>query len=121
MKDVNNFVLMGKAYIDFTSDKATDAATMDAAIQADPISSGYSEVVPTAESVALKTNQQLYLVPPDFLDGANPAEDSLPSHTFTISIPDSDLLLLFLCHFTFIPHSPSRQAFSSPSQRIRQS
>ncbi len=89
MKDVNNFVLMGKAYIDFTSDPSTDAATMDAAIAANPDS--YSEVVPTAESVALKTNQQLYLVPPDFLDGPNPAEDSANSHTFTINVPTADL------------------------------
>lgn len=89
MKGINNFVLMGKAYIDFTSDKATDANAMDAAIGLDPTS--YSEVVPTAESVAIKTNQQLYLVPPDFLDGPNPVEDSSDSHTFTINISNADL------------------------------
>ena len=62
MGGINNFVLMGKAYIDFTSDKDnTDVlGTKD-------------QVVPTAEGVALKTNQQLYLVPTDFLEGPNPA------------------------------------------------
>ncbi|MCR5302170.1 MAG: pilus assembly PilX N-terminal domain-containing protein [Lachnospiraceae bacterium] len=59
MKEINNLVLMGKAYIDFTSDTSTTAWEN-------------GQVVPTAESVALKTNQQLYLVPPDFLDGPNP-------------------------------------------------
>ncbi len=81
MRDINNFVLMGKAYIDFTSDKDTDVSAMGTAPQ----------VVPTAESVALKTNQQLYLVPNDFLDGANPVEVSGGSHSFNISIPVGDL------------------------------
>ncbi len=77
MKDINNFVLMGKAYIDFSSDSATNASLTT------------TQVVPTAESVALKTNQQLYLVPPDFLDGANPTTEG--SGTFNITIPNSDL------------------------------
>ncbi|MBR1910551.1 MAG: hypothetical protein IJ821_08195 [Lachnospiraceae bacterium] len=76
MEHITNFVLMGKAYIDFTSDSMTNAASTT------------KQVVPTAESVALKTNQQLYLVPPDFLDGPNPSTES---GTFNISIPDSDL------------------------------
>ncbi len=59
MKEIDNLVLMGKAYIDFTSDTSTTAWEN-------------GQVVPTAEGVALKTNQQLYLVPPDFLDGPNP-------------------------------------------------
>lgn len=64
MKDVNNFVLMGKAYIDFTSETdATDSEHIEAAKQ----------IVPTAEGLALQTNQQLYLVPNDFIDGPNPA------------------------------------------------
>ena len=75
MKDINNLVLMGKAYIDFTSDSSTDPGTV-------------TQVVPTAESVALKTNQQLYLVPTDFLDGPNP---STSSSTFNITVPESDL------------------------------
>ncbi len=83
MKDINNFVLMGKAYIDFTSDTETNAAAM--------VSGSLEQVVPTAESVALKTNQQLYLVPTDFLDGANPIEVSGGSHTFNITVPVSDL------------------------------
>ncbi len=80
MKDINNFVLMGKAYIDFTSDTSTDTSLTT------------TQVVPTAESVALKTNQQLYLVPPDFLDGANPIEVARgTSHTFNIKVEDTDL------------------------------
>lgn len=63
MKDINNFVLMGKAYIDFTSDSATNASATT------------TQIVPTAESVALKTNQQLYLMPPDFLDVPNPEQN----------------------------------------------
>lgn len=77
MKEINNFVLMGKAYIDFSSDASTDTTLTT------------TQVVPTAESVALKTNQQLYLVPPDFLDGANPTTDG--TGTFNITIPASDL------------------------------
>ncbi len=79
MRDINNFVLMGKAYIDFTSDvetKAEDMASTD-------------QVVETAEGVALKTNQQLYLVPPDFLSSANPTTDG--SGSFEVSIPEADL------------------------------
>ncbi len=71
MRDINNFVLMGKAFIDFTTGEDTDGDTMEA----NP-STYKAQVVPTAESVALKTNQQLYLVPTDFLDGPNPAEDN---------------------------------------------
>jgi hypothetical protein len=76
MRDINNFVLMGKAYVDFTSDTETNAAGTA------------TQVVPTAESVALKTNQQLYLVPPDFLDGPNPVQGG--SGVFTL-IPTADL------------------------------
>ncbi len=80
MKDINNFVLMGKAYIDFTSDSETNPAQTP------------SQVVPTAESVALKTNQQLYLVPTDFLDGANPIENPTnPAAPFNISISETNL------------------------------
>ena len=81
MKDINNFVLMGKAYIDFTSDTGTDADAM--------VDSSLTQVVPTAEGVALKTNQQLYLVPPDFIDGPNPVQGG--TGKFTISISDTDL------------------------------
>ena len=81
MRAINNFVLMGKAYIDFTSDASTNKTSI----------TSLKQVVPTAESVALKTNQQLYLVPPDFLDGPNPAEDTSDSHTFSINIPQTDL------------------------------
>lgn len=76
MTDINNFVLMGKAYIDFTSDDDTDEDNT------------ITQVVPTAEGLALKTNQQLYLVPTDFLDGPNPALDD---NSVGFSITDSDI------------------------------
>ena len=78
MRDIDNFVLMGKAYIDFTSDDQTNAGAMTAE----------NQIVPTAESVALKTNQQLYLVPTDFLDGPNP---NVGSDSFNITVSDTDL------------------------------
>lgn len=76
MSEISNLVLMGKAYIDFTSDTSTTNWEN-------------GQVVPTAEGVALKTNQQLYLVPPDFLDGPNPVEGG--TGVFTVSIPNTDL------------------------------
>ena len=80
MENVQNFVLMGRAYVDFTSDTSTDASLTS------------TQVVPTAESVALKTNQQLYLVPPDFLEGANPIEVSRgTAHTFNINVAEANL------------------------------
>ena len=81
MTGVNNFVLMGKAYIDFTSDSQTDTDAMN--------SNSLKQVVPTAEGVALKTNQQLYLVPPDFLDKPNPMMESVGTK-FELSISHSD-------------------------------
>ncbi|MBO4904982.1 MAG: hypothetical protein J5367_07135, partial [Lachnospiraceae bacterium] len=77
MKDIRNFVLMGKAYIDFTSDDATKAAATA------------KQVVPTAEGVAIKTNQQLYLVPNDFLDEPNPMLDTVGTD-FHLSVPQAD-------------------------------
>ena len=50
MRDLSTLMLMGKAYIE-AGDKE----------------------ISTAEAMALRTNQQLYLVPPDFLDCPNPA------------------------------------------------
>lgn len=70
LSGLKSLVLMGRAYIDFTGDGHT----------------AYDDkVVATAESLALKTNQQLYLVPPDFIDGANPIASSSPiTSPFTI-------------------------------------
>ena len=48
-RDLSTLMLMGKAYIEANESE-----------------------VSTAESLALRTNQQLYLVPPDFLECANP-------------------------------------------------
>ncbi len=83
MGGIDTFVLMGKAYIDFTSDTTGT----------DP-SGTPKQVVPTSEGVAIKTNQQLYLVPPDFLDGPNPAVGGKPGTseeiTFTINSTLSD-------------------------------
>ncbi len=89
MRDINNFVLMGKAYIDFTSIDETNAEATT------------KQVVPTAESVALKTNQQLYLVPTDFLDGANPVEGG--TGDFNINIPQTDLEKWFGYQYLYHP------------------
>ncbi len=64
MSEVHTLVLMGKAYVDFAS-KGT-------------VPSGYSQTAESAEGLALQTNQQLYVVPTDFLTGPNPStEDNL--------------------------------------------
>lgn len=64
MKDIDTFVLMGKAYIE-----------------------PGDEEIETAEGVALKTNQQLYLVPTDFLNKANPLGVANPSSSNTYFAP----------------------------------
>lgn len=70
MSDLNSFVLMGRAYVDFGK------------ADSDP----GTKVVPTAEGLAVKTNQQLYLVPTDFLKGSNPSD----VNTFEFSITDAE-------------------------------
>ena len=65
MKKIDTFVLMGKAYIDFNK-RDTNGGIEATNVDAD------KQVVPTAEGVALKTNQQLYLVPIEFLNCPNP-------------------------------------------------
>ncbi len=100
MKQIENFVLMGKAYIDFTTDTQTQAGSMAADKQ----------IVPTAEGVALKTNQQLYLVPNDFLNEPNPMLDSIGS-SFTLSIPHDDYKTWFgYKYLTGDPDDPSSDA-----------
>ncbi len=59
MTDVHTLVLMGKAFIDFSS-KGT-------------VPSGYPKIAASAEGLALQPNQQLYVVPTDFLTGPNPS------------------------------------------------
>ena len=60
MTEVHTLALMGKAYVDFSS-KGTVEGT-------DP------KIAESAESLALQTNQQLYTVPIDFLEGPNPCD-----------------------------------------------
>lgn len=98
MRDINNFVLMGKAYIDFTSTDETNASQTT------------KQVVPTAESVALKTNQQLYLVPIDFLDGANPVEGG--SGNFNINISETDLRNWF--GYAYLDNSAGAMKIDTP-------
>lgn len=62
MSGIRSLVLMGRAYVDF-SKEGKDGMSEDG--------SG-AKVAATAEAVALKTNQQLYLVPTDLLEGPNP-------------------------------------------------
>ena len=75
MSDVSSFVLMGRAYVDFGKDDSLALA-------------GEKLVVPTAEGLAVKTNQQLYLVPTDFLEGPNPS--TVDSFTFSITDAEFD-------------------------------
>lgn len=70
MSDLNSFVLMGRAYVDFGK------------ADSDP----GTKVIATAEGLAVKTNQQLYLVPTDFLEGPNPST----TNSFTFSITDAE-------------------------------
>ena len=100
MEKVENFVLMGKAYIDFTSDPETKSDAMNSLPQ----------VVKTAEGVALKTNQQLYLAPPDFLDGPNPTTEG--TGNFGVSIGQSDLEKWF--GYSYLAPSPGPTDIGTP-------
>lgn len=74
MEDLDTFVLMGKAYIDFTNDPLSIV----------PDSTSKTEIA-TGEGVALKSNQQLYLLPAEFLTGAaNPCEGDFNSSMLNI-------------------------------------
>ncbi len=65
LSSANSLVLMGKAFVDFSS-KGT-------------VPTGYPKVAASAESLALQPNQQLYLVPIDFMNSPNPCiTDNLP-------------------------------------------
>lgn len=90
MKDINTFVLMGKAYVDFQTNKGNVDMSVATA----------RDIVATAEGVALKTNQQLYLVPIDFLNCANPIggaefEAAPYNGNFEISTSKEDLVKWF--------------------------
>lgn len=63
MSKIRSLVLMGRAYVDFA--KGADSGQSIGG-------SEVSNVAATAEAVALKTNQQLYLVPTDLLESPNP-------------------------------------------------
>ena len=65
MSKIRSLVLMGRAYVDFGQGGA-GGESID----------GLTKVAPTAEAVALKTNQQLYLVPTDLLESPNPVLSS---------------------------------------------
>lgn len=67
MSKIRSLVLMGRAYVDF-------AKGAESGQNIDPGDS--TSVTATAEAVALKTNQQLYLVPTDLLESPNPVIES---------------------------------------------
>ncbi len=69
MTNIKSLVLMGRAYVDFAK-----GAKDGSSLESDP--ADIVNVAPTAEGIALKTNQQLYLVPTDLLDSPNPAVKS---------------------------------------------
>lgn len=62
LTEAHTLVLMGKAFIDFSS-KGNIPTTPTA----------YPKIAATAEALALQPNQQLYLVPTDFMTSPNPA------------------------------------------------
>lgn len=66
LEKLDNFVLMGRAYIDFTSKGSVSVVAGD-------------DEIATGEGLALKSNQQLYLVPSEFLTDTNPCSGSAPS------------------------------------------
>ncbi len=80
MSGIRSLVLMGRAYIDFTEDG--NSGESDGPV--------VSNVAATAEAVALKTNQQLYLVPPDLLEGPNPVISSEYGDGFKLALTDKD-------------------------------
>lgn len=69
MKDIRALVLMGRAYIDFSKGAKGGQST-------DAEASKKTNVAATAEAIALKTNQQLYLLPADLLESPNPVLES---------------------------------------------
>lgn len=64
-RDLSTLMLMGKAYINAEGNE-----------------------ISTAEALALRTNQQLYLVPPDFLECANPVAGTKTDSDWGCSIPE---------------------------------
>lgn len=76
MEDLDTFVLMGKAYLDFNVNPAgADVVSVDE--------------ISTGEGVALKSNQQLYLMPAEFLlDASNPCSGTFSSTM--INVPHID-------------------------------
>lgn len=81
MKNIETFVLMGKAYVDFTSKSSSFTGT--------------EKEVETAEGVALKTNQQLYIVPNDFMSCPNPADDAHYNESIKV-MPDGTTKHFFI-------------------------
>ncbi|MCR5473590.1 MAG: hypothetical protein K6F28_00150 [Lachnospiraceae bacterium] len=78
MSNLHSLVLMGKAFIDFSSKGA--------------VPTGYPKIAASAESTALQTNQQLYVVPTDFMTGPNPATDeNYPAGGFQLNKKRSEL------------------------------
>lgn len=81
MKDLDTFVMLGKAYINH--DSLSDTAVKNADSNKD---------IAINESVTVKANQQLYLVPAEFLDKSNPAviqSTDSEGNVFSVSIPDT--------------------------------
>lgn len=74
MTGLKSLVLMGKAYVDFEKGAQSGISTETELTK--------TEVAATAEGVALKTNQQIYLVPADLLESPNPIVSESGSFTF---------------------------------------
>lgn len=72
MEDLDTFILMGKAYLDFTENPIANTDIDE-------------KEIATGEGVALKSNQQLYLLPAEFLlDASNPCAGTFSSAMLNI-------------------------------------
>ncbi len=78
LSETHTLVLMGKAFVDFSS-KGT-------------VPTGFEKVAASAEALALQPNQQLYVVPTDFMTSPNPCtSDNYPAGGFELNKTKSEL------------------------------
>ena len=79
MSQIHTLALMGKAFVDFSSKGVVDDAAFP------------NKIAASAESIALQTNQQLYTVPIDFLEGPNPASAANYGSGFKLNLKREEM------------------------------
>ncbi len=77
MSRIHTLALMGKAFVDFSSKGEVDSA--------------YPKIAASAEGIALQTNQQLYTVPIDFMEGPNPASAANYGSGFKLNLKRQEM------------------------------